>query len=318
MKKAQKVAIGLVAFIVIGGGTMYVTSLGKETTDDAQIEAHIVNIAARVPGQVQKVLVTDNQEIKAGDPILELDKAELEARVIAAEADLSAARAGVEAGESDVSAALSRLKLAETELNRVRKLNSEGVLAKAELDSSRTAYDQAKAAYDQSVARLGSTKKGGSLGAAVAKVQQAEAAVNLAKLNLSYSTITAPINGVVSRRSVEQGQMVAPMSPLLALVDLDDVWIVANYKEDQLEDIKLGQKATVKVDTFGGESFEAEVSSIGAATGSKFALIPPDNASGNFVKVIQRIPVLLKFKNKNKNLAVRPGMSAVVTVHTKQ
>jgi membrane fusion protein (multidrug efflux system) len=312
MKKAQKVAIGLVVVIAIGVTVMILTGRGKETTDDAQIESHIVNVAARVPGQVQRVLVTDNQAVKAGEPILELDKAELESRLVAAEADLSAARAGVEAGESDVSAALSRLRLAETELNRVRKLSSEGVIAKAELDSSRTAYDQAKALYDQAVARLGSTKKGGSLGAALAKVQQAEAAVSIAKLNLSYTTITAPISGVVSRRSVEQGQMVAPMSPLLALVGLDDVWVVANYKEDQLGDIKLGQKATVRVDTFGSESFEAEVSSIGAATGSKFSLIPPDNASGNFVKVVQRIPVLLKFKN----LAIRPGMSAVVTVHT--
>ncbi len=318
MKKAQKVAIGLVAVIAIGITTMFVAGLNKETTDDAQIESHIVNIAARVPGQVQKVLVTDNQHIKAGDPILELDKAELEARLVAVEADLSAARAGVEAGESDVSAALSRLRLSETELNRVRRLSGEGVIAKAELDSSRTAYDQAKAFYDQSVSRLGSTKKGGSLGAALAKVQQAEAAVSLAKLNLTYTTIVAPINGVVSRRSVEQGQMVAPMSPLLALVDLDDVWIVANYKEDQLGDIKLGQKASVRIDTYSSESFEAEVSSIGAATGSKFSLIPPDNASGNFVKVVQRVPVLLKFTNlKDKNLAIRPGMSAVVTVHTK-
>lgn len=317
MKKAQKVAIALVAVIGVAVLTIYVTGRGKETTDDAQVEAHIVNVSARIPGQVQKLLVHDNQQIKAGDPIIELDRQELEAKLSAAEADLSAARAGVEAGESDVSAALSRLKLAEIELGRSRKLNKEGVLAKADLDSATNAYDQAKAAYDQSVARLGSTKKGGSLGAAVARVQQAEASLALAKLNLSYTTVLAPIDGVVSRRSVESGQMVTPMSPLLALVDLNDVWIVANYKEDQLEDIRLGQKAKVKVDSYGSKSFEAEVASIGAATGSKFSLIPPDNASGNFVKVVQRVPVLLHFKDlRQSELAVRPGMSAEVTIFT--
>lgn len=318
MKKAQKVAIGLAVVIGITIVTMYVTGRGKETTDDAQVEAHIVNVSARIPGQVQKLLVKDNQQVKAGDPILELDRQELEARLSAAEADLSAARAGVEAGESDVSAALSRLKLSEIELGRARKLNKEGVVAKADLDAASNAYDQAKAAYDTSVARLGSTKKGGSLGAAVAKVQQAESTLALAKLYLSYSTLTAPVDGVVSRRSVELGQMVSPMAPLLALVDLNDVWVTANFKEDQLEDIRLGQKAKVKLDTYGSKAFEAEVVSIGAATGSKFSLIPPDNASGNFVKVVQRIPVLLHFKGlKQDDLAVRPGMSAVVTVYTK-
>lgn len=318
MKKAQKVGIALVVVITAVVTTMYMTGRGKETTNDAQLEAHIVNVAARIPGQVQKLLVHDNQSIKAGDPIIELDRQELEARLSAAEADLSVARSGVEAGESDVSAALSRLKLAEIELGRSRKLNREGVLAKAELDTSANAYDQAKAAYDQSVARLGSTKKGGSLGAAVAKVQQAEASLALAKLNLSYTTVVAPIDGIVSRRSVELGQMVSPMSPLLALVDLNDVWIVANFKEDQLEDIRLGQKARVRVDSYRSKIFEAEVSSIGAATGSKFSLIPPDNASGNFVKVVQRVPVLLKFKDlKQSDLAVRPGMSADVTIYTK-
>ncbi|RYZ57423.1 MAG: HlyD family secretion protein [Proteobacteria bacterium] len=225
MKKAQKVAIGLAVVIGVAILTMYITGRGKETTDDAQVEAHIVNVSARIPGQVLKLLVKDNQQVKAGDPILELDKQELEARLSAAEADLSAARSGVEAGESDVSAALSRLKLSEIELGRARKLNKEGVVAKADLDAASNAYDQAKAAYDTSVARLGSTKKGGSLGAAVAKVQQAESTLALAKLYLSYSTLTAPIDGVVSRRSVELGQMVNPMSPLLALVDLNDVWI---------------------------------------------------------------------------------------------
>jgi membrane fusion protein (multidrug efflux system) len=112
--------------------------------------------------------------------------------------------------------------------------------------------------------------------------------------------------------------MVSPMSPLLALVDLSDVWVTANFKEDQLEDIRLGQKAKIKLDTYGSKAFEAEVVSIGAATGSRFSLIPPDNASGNFVKVVQRIPVLLHFKGlKQEELAVRPGMSAVVTVYTK-
>lgn len=320
MKKAPKVALGLVTLAAVLALIFWVKGRGTESTDDAQVEGHIVNIAARVPGQVQKVFVKDNQSVKKGDILVELDSTELDARVAGAKADLSAAESSLAAGQSDVALHHSKLRLADVELERARKLFAEGVLAKAELDAKSAEYDQSKANYEQAVARLGNVQKEGSVGAALARVQQAEAGLQLANVNLSYAKIVAPIDGIVSRRSVEEGQIVTPSTPLLALVGTGDVWVVANFKEDQLGDMKIGQAANVKIDGIRGKTFDAELSSFGAATGSKFALIPPDNASGNFVKVVQRIPVLLHFKaltpNDDSALALRPGMSAEVTVRT--
>jgi membrane fusion protein, multidrug efflux system len=148
-----------------------------------------------------------------------------------------------------------------------------------------------------------------------ARVQQAEAALKLAELNLSYTTVRAARRGVVSRRTVEEGQWVTPERPLMALVPLEDVWIVANFKEDQLADMHPGQPATVQFDTYGGREFAAHVESIGGGTGARFALLPPDNATGNFIKVVQRVPVLLRLDG-SAGVALRPGMSADVTVRT--
>ena len=148
-----------------------------------------------------------------------------------------------------------------------------------------------------------------------ARLQQASAAKRLAEVNLGFATIRAPLRGYVSRRSVEPGQIVTPGMPLLAVVPLDDVWVVANFKEDQIGGFKPGLKATVRVDSFAGEVFEAKVDSVAAASGAKFALLPPDNASGNFVKVVQRVPVLLRFDQPlGQGVVLRPGMSAEVEI----
>ncbi len=327
MKKAQKVAIGLVTGLALVTGFFAIRDYGLENTDDAQIEGRIVSISSRVSGQVQKVYVTDNQVVKAGDPLVDLDRTELESRLAAAQADLIAARANLSSSESDVAGANSRLKLSEIELNRIRKLAKDGVVSQSEVDTRQAQYDQAKASYDQAMARLGGGKselvknQPASPGAALAKVLQAEAALQLAKVNLSYTTISAPIDGVVSRKNVEVGQILAPMSSLLALVNLNEVWVVANFKEDQLKHMKVGQSARIKVDSYGGKAFEGEVASIAAATGSKFSLIPPDNASGNFVKVVQRVSVLLHFKSHENQaeggIVLRPGLSAYVSVTTR-
>lgn len=319
MKKAPIVFGTLLVVAGLAGSTMWYVNRNRESTDDAQIEGHIVNVSSRVTGQVQRVLVRDNQHVKQGEPLLELDFTELETRVAAAKADLSAAQAGMVSSETDVSAAQSRLKLARTELDRVQKLFHEGVLPQAELDTRKSQFDQAQASYDQAIAKLGNSgKKGGAVGAALARVEQAAAALKLAEVNLSYATIRAPIAGVVSRRTVEAGQMVGPGAPLLAIVAIDNVWIVANFKEDQIARMGQGQKAVVKVDAYGKYTFNAEIESLAAASGSKFALIPPDNASGNFVKVVQRIPVLLRFTDvvnaDGDPRVIRPGMNVTATV----
>ncbi len=327
MKKAQKVALGLITGLVVIGGYYSIRNYGLESTDDAQIEGRIVNISARVSGQVQKVFVKDNQWVKAGEALLDLDKTELESKLSSAQADLTAARAALSSGEADVAGAFSRLKLAEIEAQRIRKLAKDGVVSQSEVDIRQAQLDQAKAAHDQALARLGGGKSlstpghASSPGAALAKVLQTEAALQLAKVNLTYTTIAAPIDGVVSRKNVEEGQILAPMNSLMALVDLKDVWVIANFKEDQLQGMKVGQAAKIKVDAYRGEVWEGEVASIAAATGSKFSLIPPDNASGNFVKVVQRVPVLLHFKQgqykPEGSSILRPGMSAMVSVKTR-
>jgi membrane fusion protein (multidrug efflux system) len=153
------------------------------------------------------------------------------------------------------------------------------------------------------------------LALAEAREQQAEAALKIAELNLSYTRVRATRRGVVSRRTVEEGQQVSPDRALMALVPLDDVWVVANFKEDQLAEMHAGQPATVSLDTYGSRKFAGHVESIAGGTGARFALLPPDNATGNFVKVVQRVPVLVRLDG-HPDVELRPGMSADVTIRT--
>ncbi|MGC4064473.1 MAG: HlyD family secretion protein [Polyangiaceae bacterium] len=380
-KKAVRVFIALASSALVIGGLIWFVRRGKETTDDAQVEGHVVSVASRVPGQVAKVLVKDNEAVKAGQPIVELDKSELLARVDVATADnlsaqasvelaraqlelteanaqagLRQARGGVvqatsgvasnkaqlEQAKSDVSAAEVRLRLATLDLERVRELHKNGTISQAEFDVRQATYDQAAAGLEQARARFDAVKAsitGGygtveqargrltaaqtapqqvqsaraQLALAEARFQQTKAALELARLNLAFATIRAPIDGVIARRNVEPGAMVSPERPLLAVVALDDVWIVANFKEDQIGAMRPGQVAEVSLDTLGGRAFRGHVESLAAGTGSRFALLPPDNASGNFVKVVQRVPVLLRVDDRG-GFAWRPGMSAEVTV----
>ena len=151
---------------------------------------------------------------------------------------------------------------------------------------------------------------------AKARVAQAEAAVEQARLNVSYTQVKAQIRGLVSRRSVEVGQTVDPARPLMAITALDDVWIVANFKEDQIAEIRDGERAKVRIDAFPGRTFIGHVDSVQAGSGARFSLLPPDNASGNFTKVVQRIPVLVRIDDKPQGVVLRPGMSTMVTVET--
>jgi membrane fusion protein (multidrug efflux system) len=333
---------------------------------------------------VARVLVQDNQEVKPGDVLVELDAAELDARAAAARADLAAAKASlanaqtqlaltdknadatlrqakggltqaassisasrssIDQAQADVIAAESRRALAQTEYDRVVSLHADGAIPRAELDAKTAQLDQATASSAQAKARLDAMRASlqGSAGGLVlaegrlaaaqtapeqreaaraaveladARVKQADAALRLAELNLSYTKIVAPSRGVVSRRTVELGQMVDPSRALLAIVPLDDVWVVANFKEDQLEKMRAGQPAKIAVDAFGGKSVRGHIDSIAGASGAKFALLPPDNASGNFIKVVQRIPVLVRLDD-TAGMALRPGMSVEITVDTR-
>ena len=262
-----------------------------------------------------------------------------------ANGSVEASKASLDQAKADVTATESRVSLAETELKRSMALVATNSVSRADLDTRQAQADQARAALEQARARFQSTRAnidssvGGvtlakgrylaaqtgpqqlaaaqaAVGVAAARVKQAEAAKTLADLNLGYTRLRAPAKGVVARRSVEVGQLVDPSRPLLAIVPLDDVWVVANFKEDQLRDMKPGAKAVIEVDAFSGERLAAHVESLAGGTGSRFALLPPDNASGNFVKVVQRLPVLLRFDTM-PSAPLRPGMSAVVRVTVK-
>ena len=374
--------LGLSALV---GGSLYLASAGKESTDDAFVEGHVVNVAARIPGLVERVLVKDNQEVRPGAVLVELDDRDARVRLQAAEADLASAkanlaaaesqlafttqnvvatlhqakggvsqasalsgtsRAGIDQAKADLTSAESRHALAQLELGRSKKLFADGSIGRAELDARESAYTQAAAALEQARARVASAEAGltnaagtietargrllaantgpqqvevarAQVGVAKARVAQAQAAFDQAALNLSYTKIVAPSHGVVSRRTVEPGQMVDPSRPLLSITDLDDVWVVANFKEDQLAEMRERQRARIRVDTYGRRDVAAHVESFAGGTGSRFALLPPDNASGNFTKVVQRVPVLIRLDEKPQGMALRPGMSALVTVWTK-
>ncbi|MBJ6761443.1 HlyD family secretion protein [Myxococcaceae bacterium JPH2] len=383
--RAKMVLPALLGVAVLGGGTHFLMTHGRESTDDAQVEGRIANVSPRVAGQVARVLVKDNQLVQAGDILVELDRADLDAKVEVAHADVLSAEAGLanaqaqlsiteanaganlrqaqagvtqassginsskaalEQARADVASSEARFRLAETDLNRVKSLHEQGALSQADLDSKQAGYDTSKAALDQSRARLTSTEAGitnssgglevaqgklvaaqtgpvqvqsaqAALKLAEARLKQTRAALTLAELAASYSQVRAPVSGVISRRTVEVGQMVGPERPLMAVVPQNDIWVVANFKEDQVGEMRPGQPVSVKVDAFGGHVFHGHVDSLAGASGARFALLPPDNASGNFVKVVQRIPVLIRFDEDFKDLPVKPGMSTVVTVDTR-
>jgi membrane fusion protein (multidrug efflux system) len=382
-KRTPRLIAALAAVALVGSGVWYLATAGRESTDDAQVEGRVMNVAARVAGQVLRVHVRDNQLVNAGDVLLELDPADYAARAEAARADLAAARASADAARSalaltgktapatlvqaqggltaaassvtaadasiqqaraDLAASKARHALAKLELQRSETLVAAQAVPRAQLDTRRTEFESADAALGEAAARLRAAEanrasSGGGvvlargrlsaaataneqlaaaraqLALAEARAQQAEAALKIAELNLSYTTVRATRRGIVSRRTVEDGQQVSPERALLALVPLDDVWVVANFKEDQLAEMHAGQPATVRLDTYGRRSFAGHVESLAGGTGARFALLPPDNATGNFVKVVQRVPVLVRLDG-DPGVELRPGMSADVTVRT--
>ena len=282
---------------------------------------------------------------------LRLTQVNTDASLRQARGGLTQATSGVQATRSalaearaEVLAAEAADRLAQSDWVRAQDLAKADAIARADLDARRARAEQASAALDQARAKLSSTEanllssgggvttaqgrlaaaetapdqvKAAEVGvqAAQARLDQAQAAYDLAALNRSYADVRAPVDGVVSRRTVEQGQLVSPDRPMMALVPLQDVWVVANFKEDQIGQMQPGQKASVKVDTFGRREFTGRVESLAGASGARFALLPPDNASGNFVKVVQRVPVLIRL-DQAPAVPLRPGMSATVTVRT--
>lgn len=388
------------AVVIVAGALTYRYFAARETTDDAQVEAHIHPVSARVTGTAVRVNVKDNQYVEAGTVLAELDPKDYQVAVDKARADLMDAEAMASAGRTDVpmtstttasrvsgseagvkeaqtslestqqelAAAKSRVESqqarvreaqanaqrAAKDLERFKRLVAKEEISQQQYDAAVAENESRQAAVDsvraqvreaeQSVrvaesnvqrerARLAQAQANLAASqtapqqvamtkarsdSAAAHVEQAKAQLEQAQLNLSYTRIVAPVAGLVAKKSLETGQTVQAGQPLLAVVALENIWIVANFKETQLRDMRPGQAVDIEVDAYGGRQYRGRVDSISAATGARFSLMPPENASGNFVKVVQRVPVkIILEKGQDPEHLLRPGMSVVPTVLTR-
>jgi len=400
MNKPAKIAVAVALVAGVGAGAWWWSTRGQESTDDAQVDAHVTPVAARIGGTVLHVPVVDNQQVKAGDVLVELDKRDYQIALDRARAELSTAEAdalaanalvpitattskssvvsaesgveqsqaavdeaqhSIEALDARLAAARARLvgdeakatrdernaerlkgllakdevsqqqydaALAQAESARATVAESRAQIREAELavQGARSRLSQVKGAQQRAGAELASARTEPSqmaatrarAASAAAKVEQQKAAVARAELDLERATIKAPTDGIVSRKSAEPGQVIQPGQPLMTIVPLDRIWVTANFKETQIDQMRVGQTAEVEVDAYGGQTFKGRVESIAAATGSRFSLLPPENATGNFVKVVQRVPVKIVLDSgQDQEHLLRPGMSVTPTVYTR-
>ncbi len=377
----------VLAVLAVAAFALWWHSTYSEDTDDAQVNGHLIQVSSRIAGQVVKVDVEENQVVKAGDTIAELDSKDYDVAVENAQAALAMARANataanvnvpittintgsnlrsadadvsgthaavgqteqqLQAATAQVAQAQASLTKAEADLARYQPLVEKDVISKQQFDAAVAARDGAKAALNNAqageraardgvrVARDRETQAQAQLKyaetgpqqvelqsarakAALAQVEQAQAQLDQAELNLSYTRIVAPVNGIITRKSVEIDQNVAAGQNLLTLVSLDDLWITANFKETQLKHMAAGQPVEIDVDAT-GKTYHGKVTQIGGATGSVLSLFPPENATGNYVKVVQRVPVRIDFtdlKNEDPKQELRPGLSVEPKVRVK-
>ena len=383
-RKPFVVLAAVAAAVVVGVAGYSLLTAGRESTDDAQVEADVVAIAARVSAQVKRVAVQENQRVKKGDLLLELDDADYAARVKQAEAELETAAAqaqaadsqaqiaaasarggystaqaqmsgstvGVQSAAAQVASAQAGLKRAEADarkaemdLARNKELRVASVVSQERLDNAQAAAESAQAGLQQARAMLDAAQEArrsaesrvgeargrldqsaqvnsqiavaqANVRLAHARVKSSEAMLDLARLQLSYTKISAQEDGLLSKLGVHEGQLVTMGQPMAALVPVA-TYLIANFKETQIGQMRPGQKAEIEIDAFSGKKLEGHVESLSGGTGSRFSMLPADNASGNFVKVVQRVPVRIAWDNLPEGLQLRAGLSADVTVRTK-
>jgi membrane fusion protein (multidrug efflux system) len=351
--KSNRFAIVFGALVLVGGtygAIKYIHGQKHEETDDAQIEALISPVIPRVSGYVKEVRVKDNQMVKKGDTLVILDDRdyvlkveEAEAAVSGAQSNASVAGAGIPVVSANVSSAQANISTVDAQIeaakvnvwratqdfNRYENLIKDHTITQQQYEQALAAKQTAERQLDvlkaqkQSAARqstaIGEQKNvyAGQVSAANATIKQRIAEVDGARLNLSYTVITAAVDGQVSRVNLQPGQLLQAGQSLFNIVPENAIWVVGNFKETQLTKMKIGQKVMVKVDAFPDHEYEAKVTSFSPATGSKFSLLPPDNSSGNFVKVVQRLPVKIEFVDpKDEKLKLlRAGMNVLVDVH---
>lgn len=322
--KTKKLIYNITVLLLVIGGIIWVFSrfihLGNvEYTDNAQIKQLIVPVNSRVQGFIKKVYFEEYQDMKKGDTLLLIEDAEFRLRVAQAEADYQNALSGktvmtstinttqndIAVSDAGIQEAKIRMDNAEREYIRYKNLLNQDAVTRQEYDAMKTNYDALKARYElllrqKQTTTLVKQEQTQRLDQTDAGIKLAEAALEIARLNLSYTVIIAPCDGTTGRKDIQEGQLVQPGQTLVDMVDKNDKWIIANYKETQTANIHEGQKVDIKVDAIPNVIFKGIVKSISRATGASFSLIPQDNSAGNFVKVEQRIPLRINFSNGNK------------------
>ncbi len=315
----KRIAFAIMGLALAGllavGMRHWIFRLSHVSSDNAQVDGHVIPILPKVGGFVAEVRVDENLRVKEGDTLVLLDDRDYKVRLAQAEADLAVALASVSnksrvgQAEAQVEQAQANALKAHADLDRLKPLAEKDIVSKQQLDAAQAAATAADAALAAAQA---------ALTGADARVAAARAARDQAALNLTYTRIAAPASGVVSKKTVEVGQLVQPGQPLMSVVPLEDVWVTANLKETQVEDVKPGEPAEFTVDAYPGIHFRGHVESVSPATGARFSLLPPDNATGNFTKVVQRLPVRIRPDGPPDAVhPLRPGMSVVVTIQTK-
>lgn len=303
------IAGALLAVALIWGGSRLYHSFIYVETDNAQIEGDIYPVISRIPGKVLEVTATDNLLVRKGDTLITLETPDYRIKRDMAEAALQNARASVLAAAANSAAASATERKLGADLRRSSSLRLQDVISQAEFDAVR-AGAEASAAQHSAAA--------GQQSAAASQVRLKEAELRNAELQLSYTIITAPASGHISKKNVQPGQYVSPGQQLIALVGSSELWVTANFKETQLEKIRAGLPVIIKVDAYPDKEFKGRVESISSGTGAKFSLLPPDNASGNFIKVAQRVPVKIVFtENPDRDHKLAAGMNVVVEVKVK-
>lgn len=322
--KIRAIISNIIVFLVIGFGLFWLIReyfhIGDKTyTEAAQVEEFINPINTRVSAYIKEIRFIEHQQVKKGDTLVVLDDRELLTQLGQAEAAYQNAMAqrsatsssvntvsnNVSVMESNIAGAKARLWNAEQNLNRYKNLLASEAVTRQQYDQIKTEYDAQKAAYETLVnqkqsANLSTTEVKSKLGINDAEIKRTKSALDMAKINLSYTVITAPYNGIMGRRTISEGQLIQPGQQVATIVLNGQKWVTANFLESQMPNVKIGKKIMMTADALGGQKFEGIVTAVSAATGSRYSSVPTDNSTGNFIKVQQRIPVRIEFTSSNK------------------
>lgn len=330
----------IVAIMVIATGIVYFTSyfirMGNfQETNDAQVEAYINPVSARAGGYVKKVWFNEHHQVKQGDTLVTIENSEYSAKVKEAQAAVDdahaqlkvlqagiyASRVGLHVNNDQIAGSKARLWQNQQDIRRYKNLMNEEAVTGSE-------YEQVKARFDVAESDFHAVKNTLNMNKAkirelqsrtdllLADIRKKEAQLELAKINLSYTVITAPYSGKLGRKTILEGQQIQPGQPLVYIINEQEKWVTANFMETQIADMFIGQPVDITVDAMNDKHFEGRIEAISGSTGAKFSMLPPDNSTGNFVKIVQRFPVKIKFNAEDLE-AVKVGMNVIVSVRKK-